>query len=71
MDETGTYQSSATLSGVLELADDGQALSGEYGFEVREPEGTVVHAYTGAVEGTRIGIIPMETMAATPGAPAS
>ena len=71
MDETGTYQSSATLSGVLELADDGQALSGEYGFEVREPEGTVVHAYTGAVEGTRIGITAMAEIAATDGTTAS
>ena len=61
-DETGTFQSSATLSGVLEIADDGQTLGGEYAFEVREPEGTVVHSYTGAVEGTRIGIIPMAEM---------
>ena len=70
-DETGTYQSSATLSGALELADDGQALRGEYAFEVREPEGTVVHAYTGAIEGARIGIIPMQEMAATAGTPES
>jgi hypothetical protein len=61
-DETGTFQSSATLSGMLEIAEDGQALSGEYAFEVREPEGTVVHSYTGTVEGTRIDIIPMAEM---------
>ncbi|MGH2616152.1 MAG: hypothetical protein ACRDJC_12990 [Thermomicrobiales bacterium] len=63
VDETGTFQSAATLSGVLELANDGQALRGEYGFEVREPEGTVVHSYTGAIEGTRIGIVPMDEIA--------
>lgn len=71
VDETGTFQSSATLSGALEITDDGQALSGEYAFEVRQPEGTVVHAYTGAVEGTRIGLIPMEELAATVGTPSS
>jgi len=71
VDETGTYQSSATLSGVLELADEEQALSGEYAFEVREPEGTVVHSYTGTMEGTRIGIIPMQEMAASFGTPAT
>jgi hypothetical protein len=56
---------------VLELADEEQALSGEYAFEVREPEGTVVHSYTGSVEGTRIDIVPMEEMAASSGTPAS
>ena len=51
----------------MELADDGQALSGEYGFEVHEPEGAVVHSYTGAIEGARIGIVPMARRALDPG----
>jgi hypothetical protein len=71
VDETGTFQSSATLSGALELTDDAQSLSGEYGFEVHEPEGAVVHSYTGAIEGARIGIVPMAEIAATVGTPAS
>jgi hypothetical protein len=71
VDETGMFQSSATLSGALELTDDAQSLSGEYGFEVREPEGTVVHAYAGSIRGTRIGIVPVAEMLASAETPAS
>ena len=63
VDERGTYQSATTLSGMLELGADGQTLTGEYVFDVRQPDGTVVHADRGMVEGTRIGIIPMEELA--------
>lgn len=57
-----------TISGTLELGNDGQTLSGEYVFSVRLPDGIVVHADRGTIEGTRINIIPMEEFlpAATP-----
>lgn len=38
-DETGAFQSAATLSGMLKLADDGQALRGEYGSRCASPRG--------------------------------
>jgi hypothetical protein len=63
--ERGEYQSKTTFSGRMELGADGQSLSGEYAFDVRLPDGTVVHANRGAIEGTRISIIPMDELAPT------
>lgn len=64
-DDTGAFQSSTTISGTLELGADGQTLSGEFAFQVSQPDGTVVHADRGAIEGTRISIIPMDDLAPT------
>jgi len=61
--ETGRFQSTLTVSGTMELGADGQTMTGEFAFDVRQPDGTVVHADRGAVEGTRLGIIPMEELA--------
>jgi hypothetical protein len=67
-DDTGAFQSSTIISGTLELGADGQALSGEYAFQVSQPDGTLIHAERGMIEATRIGIIPMDGLApaATP-----
>ncbi len=69
-DDTGEFQSSTTISGTLELGDDGQTVSGEYAYRVNQPEGTVIHADRGAIEGTRINVIPIDDLApsATPAA---
>lgn len=68
-DDTGAFQSSTTISGTLELGPDGQTLRGEFAFQVSQPDGTVIHADRGAVEGTRIGIIPMQELAPPAGTP--
>lgn len=68
VNDRGEFESSTTISGTLELSADGQTLTGEFAFQVSQPDGTVVHADRGAIEGTRISIIPMEELApaATP-----
>ena len=60
--------SMTTVSGTLEVGDDGQTLSGKYVFSVRLPDGMVVHVGQGTIEGTWINIFPMEELlpAATP-----
>ena len=70
-DDTGAFQSSTTISGTLQLGADGQTLSGEYAFQVSQPDGTVIHADRGMIEATRIGIIPMDDLAPPAGTPAA
>ncbi|MBA2470014.1 MAG: hypothetical protein H0V37_11470 [Chloroflexia bacterium] len=62
-DDSGAFQSSTTISGTLELGDDGQTLNGEFAFQVSQPDGTVIHADRGAIDGTRISLIPMDDLA--------
>lgn len=70
-DDTGAFQSSTTISGTLELGADGQTLSGEYAFQVNQPDGTLLHADRGTIEATRISIVPMDELAPPPGTPAA
>lgn len=69
VNDRGEYESVTTISGTFELAPDGQTLSGEIAFEVRQPEGTIVHASRGMLEGTRINIIPMDQLVPADGTP--
>ncbi len=68
-DDTGTFQSSTTIGGTLELGADGQTLSGEYAVQVNLADGTVLHADRGTIEATRIGIITMDELAPPAGTP--
>lgn len=67
--ETGEFQSSTTISGTMELGPDGRTLSGEYAFQVSQPDGMIVHADRAAIEATRIVILPMDELAPPDGTP--
>ncbi|MDQ3514668.1 MAG: hypothetical protein M3462_13605 [Chloroflexota bacterium] len=60
-DEDGVYRGSTTVSGTLEIADDGQSLSGAETFTIGDPAGTgaVIPAFGFSLEGTRITLQPM------------
>lgn len=63
VDETGTFQGSVTVSGSLELSEDGQAIDGVETFTVRNPAGDVLSAFPDALEGSRITVEPMAAVA--------
>ncbi len=58
-DESGNFRGTVTVSGALEISDDGQTISGVETFTVADPTGKVLSAFPDALEGTRILLEPM------------
>lgn len=65
-DETGNFRGTVTVSGTLEVADDGQTISGIETFTVRGPADEVMAAFPDALEGTRISVEPMAEVGTPP-----
>lgn len=66
-DGEGNLSTIGTLSHESEVSDDGQAVSGAFAYSVAAPDGTVVHASGGTFDGTRLAVVPMDSLA-TPAA---
>lgn len=58
-DESGTFRGTTVVSGTLEVAADGQTMSGDETFAVGDPTGTVLTVLPFAIEGERIQLQPM------------
>jgi len=65
-DDDGSLEGLVTVRAEATLGADGDTFAGPFATEVTDPTGTVLFAYAGTVEATRIAVEPLPAATPTP-----